>query len=153
MITRVFGKKIENFYEEHPELKEKISFTGAIYDKEELSWLYESSQTLLFTSRFESFALVFLEAAFHGLYIMTTEVGAAKDITQNGQLGFIADKSKEQEQDFEVITEQFREKLQNIIDGKFDAISAGAEQRRFVIKNFSMSNIVSRDCFKEWSKL
>ena len=84
---------------------------------------------------------------------MTTEVGAAKDITQNGQLGFIADKSKEQEQDFEVITEQFREKLQNIIDGKFDAISAGAEQRRFVIKNFSMSNIVSRDCFKEWSKL
>lgn len=148
-----FQKKIDNFYEEHPELKEKISFTGAIYNKEELSRLYESSQTLLFTSRFEGFALVFLEAAFYGLYIMTTDVGAAKDITQNGQLGFIADKSKEQEQDFEVITEQFIEKLQNIIDGKFDAISAGVEQRKFVIENFSMSNIVSRDCFKEWSKL
>lgn len=147
-----FQKKIDNFYAVHPEFKEKIFFTGAIYDKEDLSRLYESSQALMFTSRFEGFALVYLEAAFHGLYILTTEVGAARDITKNGQLGFIADSSKEQEQDFEVITEQFKKKLQNIIDGKLDAISAGAEQRKFVIENFSMSNIVSRDCFKEWSK-
>jgi len=71
---------------------EKVVFSGAVAHPD-LHHYYAAADALLFTSRRESFGLVLLEAQASGLPVVTTAVGGAADVIQNGVTGFIVDQN------------------------------------------------------------
>ncbi|MCR5002769.1 MAG: glycosyltransferase [Bacteroidales bacterium] len=57
-----------------------VTLVGEINDKKTLWEWYNKAKVFVLTSRFESYGLVLSEAARFGDYIITTDVGAARDI-------------------------------------------------------------------------
>jgi len=147
-----FESYIKNYYKMNPHLNEKLQFIGNISDKDVLISFYKRAKIFLFTSRFESYGIALEEAAFFGDYIISTETGAAMDITQNGKLGFIAPKSKEFNQNESVMKISMTNHLQNIINGKIDISDNLAKQSSFVKNNYIMDTVIRLPMFKEFSK-
>ena len=102
---------IEEFYRSNPDKKNSVTFTGPIYDKKELWEYYNRAKVFVLTSRWESYALVLNEANRFRNYILSTNVGAFEDITQNSRYGSVI----EQEQ-----PKSLAGKLQEIINGKLE---------------------------------
>ena len=88
-ICNGFEKVIEEFYIKYPEKKSTVIFMDNITDKKILMDYYNRAKVFLLTSRRESFGIVLNEALYFGNYIITTNVGAAIDITNNGQFGTV----------------------------------------------------------------
>ena len=86
-IEPCYIKNIEKFYDSNPYLKNKVFFIGNISDKSSLYEWYALSKVFCLTSLSEGFPLVFPEALYYGNYIISTNIGADKDITNNGTLG------------------------------------------------------------------
>ncbi len=70
-------------------MKDKIIFTGPIYDRNKLNEEYKKSKIFCLTSRFESFGLVFLEAMKNGCYLITSDIESSLDVTDNKKYGNI----------------------------------------------------------------
>lgn len=125
-------QEIRTFYQEYPDKKDAVFFTGLIYNKKELWEYYNRSKVFVLTSRQESFALVYTEAQRFINYIVSTKVGAASDVIQEGKYG---DYVKQDD------AEELARKLQAIIDGVtminvyqgFDVKSLSWEKRLEVI--------------------
>ena len=83
-IEEEFKKYIHNFFNVNPELKEKIIFTGPIYDRNLLKKEYEKAKIFCLTSRWEGFALVYVEAMKSGCFIISSDIVPARDIIRNG---------------------------------------------------------------------
>ncbi|MDK2798758.1 MAG: hypothetical protein PWP27_510 [Clostridiales bacterium] len=88
-IADNFKAYIKKFFAENPALKEKIIFTGEITDKIKLEAEYRKAKIFCLTSRNEGFPLVFPEAAANGCYIISSNLLAAWDITDNKKYGDI----------------------------------------------------------------
>ena len=151
-IETGFTSYIDEFYNKNPQLREKVFFTGNISDEKKMIEVYAESSVFILTSRFEGSALVLTESAINGDYILSTDVGAIRQISSEKKFCFIAPESRQKEQDYEKLKEAFISKLQRIIDGDncFDKIE---EQVKYCRENFLMSNIVQLQCFKEWTVL
>lgn len=106
-----FALKIDTFFCENSGKSENIVFMGNITDKQVLWNLYNESKVFVFTSDYESFGLVFLEAAMFHNYIVSTNVGAFPDVTQNGKYG----ESVPLDDDTALA-----KKMQDIVDGRAD---------------------------------
>ena len=78
-----FQKVIDQFFEECPWYKEKLIFTGMIYDQKAVFEYYNRAKVLLATARHEGFANVYSQAAALGCYVISTDVGGA-DVCSNG---------------------------------------------------------------------
>lgn len=88
-IEESFKEYIEEYFKKNPNLRSKIKFLGAIYDRNKLNEIYDKSKIFCLTSRFESFGLVFLEAMNSGCYIITSNILSAKDVTDDEKYGQI----------------------------------------------------------------
>lgn len=108
-IEDSFQNEITSFYERCPEKINNVIFTGPIYDKKELWEYYNNSKLFVLSSKFESFALVYVEAKRFGNYILTTPVGAAFDVTADGKYGDLVCQDD---------ADMMAEKIQKIIDGE-----------------------------------
>ncbi|AGX45192.1 glycosyltransferase [Clostridium saccharobutylicum] len=86
-IEESFKDYMNKFITKNPNLKEKIEFTGAIYNRKKLEEEYRKAKIFCLTSRYEGFPLVFLEAIKHGCYIISSDFDAAYDITNNEKYG------------------------------------------------------------------
>lgn len=84
-----FDKIIEDFYKYNPEKLSNVTFFDNISDKKLLMDYYNRAKVFLLTSRRESFGIVLNEALYFGNYIVTTNVGAAMDITNDGEYGAV----------------------------------------------------------------
>ena len=82
-----FQKNIDGFFNRNPQYKEKLIFTGMIYDQKEVFEYYNRAKILLSTSRHEGFANVYSQAAAMGCYIVSTDVGGADVASNNWQFG------------------------------------------------------------------
>lgn len=71
---------IDEYFRENPHMKDQIIFEGYISDKKLLSKYYAKASIYCCTSVMESFGISTLEAAYHGNYIISTDVGGSKDI-------------------------------------------------------------------------
>ncbi|WP_326511624.1 glycosyltransferase family 4 protein [Clostridium intestinale] len=87
--TGSFKKYLQNYVDKEPEFKEKVILVGHVADREVLDEYYREAKIFCLTSLYESFGLVLVEAIKNGCYILTTDVLAANDITNNGQFGKI----------------------------------------------------------------
>ena len=82
-----FQKSIDTFFVRNPQYKEKLIFTGMIYDQKDVFEYYNKAKVLLSTSRHEGFANVYSQAAAMGCYIISTDVGGADVASNNWQFG------------------------------------------------------------------
>lgn len=73
---------IDDFFERCPQHKNKLIFTGMIYDMREMFSYYIRAKVLLSTARHEGFANVYSQAAALGCYVISTDVGGA-DVGSN----------------------------------------------------------------------
>jgi len=104
-----FQKKIDTFFEDCPQHKGKLIFTGMIYDMKEVFEYYNRAKVLLLTSRHEGFANVFSQAAALGCYIISTNVGGADVASNQWRYGYRLGQA-----DVDGLTVA----LQNLVDGK-----------------------------------
>jgi len=82
-----FQPFIDNFFTEHPHLKERVIITGAIVDKAALYKEYERAKVFCLSSWFEGATNVYAEALVHGCMFVTSSIDAADDIINYGELG------------------------------------------------------------------
>ena len=73
----------DDFYKAHPELSERVIFTGNISDRNELAALYEDSKIFAFPTRYESFGIVITEAMIHGCFAVATRIQTNTSLTEN----------------------------------------------------------------------
>lgn len=88
-IEESFRNYIELFYARNPDKTTNVIFTGQIYDKKQLWEFYNRSKVFVLTSEWESFGLVLVEAKRFKNFLITTPVGAAFDLTEDGHYGKI----------------------------------------------------------------
>ena len=83
-----FQPEIDAFFAERPELKNRVIFRGAVTDKKELYSEYASAKVFALTSRWEGGTPnVYAEALVHGCMFVTSNIDAADDISNFGELG------------------------------------------------------------------
>ena len=92
--TEEFKKLYNNFIEKNQDKKDKVILIGNINNKELLYDYYNRAKVFILTSRWESYGLVLVEALRFGNFIITTDVGAARDITFNNRIGRILNSSE-----------------------------------------------------------
>lgn len=90
-VEEQFRPVIDKFFEDYPDMKERVIFAGEIHDRELLREEYKKARVFTLPSRQESFGIVLVEAAYEGCYLVTTEATAAGyDVSDNGKYGYIA---------------------------------------------------------------
>lgn len=94
-INEYFKDRISLFFQNNPTLKDKVLFTGAIYDQSELYRWYSRAKVFCLTSNREGFATVLPEAMYFGNYIVSTNVSAIADITDHATLGAIVENEQQ----------------------------------------------------------
>lgn len=130
-IEEEFKSHINTFFQELPQLKDKVIFTGNISDRLELFDWYNRAKIFCLSSRHEGFPIAFPEALYFGNHIITSPVSSAKHITENGQYGIIAEPTA---QDFAMAIQ------------KSIAPNYLSEEKFRAIRDFSMNNFV-------WTKI
>lgn len=88
-VEESFKPYVEDFFANHPDLRNRITFTGLIEDKIQLMDEYKRAKIFCLTSRFEGAPNVAAEALFSGDYMITSIVDAASDLVDNGKCGRI----------------------------------------------------------------
>ena len=82
-----YDKRIQEFFEQRPDLKNRVIFTGAISDPKALFEYYLRAKVFVLSSRHEGFANVLSEAAALGCFIVSTDVGGASIVSNNWKFG------------------------------------------------------------------
>lgn len=113
-INPTFQNTITSFYMKNPSLKDNVLFIGNISDQRCLWEYYNRARVFVLTSRYESFALVLGEARRFRDYIITTDVGCARDFVTNSCDGIVFPQN---------CADSISKHLQNIINGKVDVSS------------------------------
>ncbi len=91
-IEESFMSYIDNFYTEHPELKDRVVFTGPIMDKKELLDEYENAKIFALPSRMEGGSPnVMAEALMSGCVTALTKFDDYVDGIDNGKCGMACD--------------------------------------------------------------
>ena len=131
-IEESFKPVISKFYEKNPHLKNSVEFAGPIHDRDYLAVEYAKAKVFVLTSLRESFGLVLVEALARGCYIVSTDLVASHDITDEQRYGtlFPIQDSK-----------KLSGILQNIIDGKKQLPNI-EEVKAFAEEKFSWTSIV-----------
>ena len=87
-ISQKENKNIaSDFYAKYPELSERVIFTGAVQDREEIIKLYRESKIFAFPSRWESFGIALTEAMSHGCFAVVSDILSSRSLTENFRFG------------------------------------------------------------------
>lgn len=133
-IDKNFIEHKEKFFEDNPNLKEKIIFTGEIKDKEKLYEYYNKVKVFVLPSKWESFGIVMVEAMAFGNYIITSNTCAANDITNNNSIGKII------EIDSKI---QLKKEIEKAVQEKIELKNKYEETLKYVL-NFKYSNLIKK---------
>ena len=94
-IEKSFIHIKEQFYGLHPELRERVVFTGEILDRGQLNDEYRSAAIFVLPSRWESFGIAAIEAIANGCkVILSDQCPVAEEVTNNQKYGKIVASNK-----------------------------------------------------------
>lgn len=83
-VAQDFQTWLEDFYNRYPEIKERIIFTGPIYEREALYREYRKARVFVLPSRWEAFPLVGPEALYNGCrMILSDTIPPIEELTGN----------------------------------------------------------------------
>lgn len=133
-IDKNFIEHKEKFFEDNPNLKEKIIFTGEIKDKEKLYEYYNKVKVFVLPSKWESFGIVMVEAMAFGNYIITSNTCAANDITNNNSIGKIIEIDSKS---------QLKKEIEKAVQEKIELKNKYEETLKYVL-NFKYSNLIKK---------
>ncbi len=108
-----------------------VVLSGPIYDRDLLYARFEKASIFALSSRWESFGLVLAEAAAARCFIVSTDVGAARDITANAALGELVPIESDS-----ALTAALRRVMQ-----RSDRSIVGTQVREHVIERFSWHHL------------
>ena len=148
-----FKNALNDFYENHPEKKENVIFSGAIYDKKQLDSFYQRAKVFILPSKYESFGIATIEAASYGDFLVLTDTGCARDIVLGEDFGIILPNSTTEAQTDDSLSKSISKTLQKIIDGEIKTDSNLDERKKRIYEKFAMENIVKSEVFKNWAKI
>lgn len=115
--------------------------SGNIEDKNLLYDYYNKAKVFLFTSRRENFGIVLVEVLRFGDCIITTDVGAAKDITNNREIGVVTEIENE---------EQYKNEILKVIDEEINLKEKYNQSLKWSEEKFLWNNIVKHEKFEEF---
>lgn len=120
-------------------IKGEIEKGKIIYRKkvtqEELPEIYQSSDLFLFTSNYEIFGMVLLEAMYFGLPVISTLNGGASTLIKEGKNGYIID-------EFDV--EKWSEKIAELIDDRERRQSMGQYACETIKSGFTWDKLAEK---------
>lgn len=96
-MQKEFKEWLEKWKEDNKIVVDRIEYLGEIESREELEKEYARSKIFCLTSRYESFGIVLVEAQARGCYVVSSNVGAARDVVGNGCYGKIYGESEDEE--------------------------------------------------------
>lgn len=131
--TAEFKEYYDDFIKNDQDKKNKVILAGNIEDKNLLYDYYNRAKVFLFTSRWESFGIVLNEALRFGNYIITTDVGGAKDITNNGEIGVVTEIENE---------EQYKKEILKVINEEINLEEKYNQSLEWSEEKFLWNNIV-----------
>ena len=113
-------------------LNSKISFAGR-KSQEKLKGYYRMADIFVYPSKYENFGQPLLEAGAHGLPIVATPVGVARDIIIDGETGyFTSDDPKEMSDHIHLLQDnKLRQQM-------------GTQIKNLIRKNFNWENIMNQ---------
>lgn len=82
-----FQSYIDQYFNDNPYLLDRVTFRGEIKDRKDLEALYRKAKIFVMTSRSEGFPHVFIEAIRHGCYVISSDLPAAREVTDNELYG------------------------------------------------------------------
>lgn len=88
-VDETFRAIIESYRKDDPEFDKKYEFAGELRDKKTYYDELSRARILLLCSVWEGFPMVYAEAHFFGLYIVTTDVSGAEEATDSGRFGTV----------------------------------------------------------------
>lgn len=139
--TEEFKEYYDSFIKNNSDKKDKVILVGNIENKNLLYDYYNRAKVFLLTSRWEGFAIVYPEALRFGNYIITTDVGGAKDITNNGEIGGVTEIENE---------EQYKNEILKVINEEINLKEKYNQSLEWSEENFLWNNIVKHKKFKEF---
>lgn len=139
--TEKFKEYYDDFIKSNPDKKDKVILVGNLEDKNLLYDYYNRAKIFLLTSRWEGFAIVYTEALRFGNYIITTDVGGAKDITNNGEIGVVTEIENE---------EQYKNEILKVINEEINLKEKYNQSLEWSEEKFLWNNIIKHEKFKEF---
>lgn len=135
-VHETFKPWIENYFAAHPELKERVTFTGQIEDKTELANEYKRAKIFCLTSPAEGGTPnVTAEALFAGDFMIFSSIDAAYETTDNNKCGRVFPIGN-----IDALAKVFREVCPND-----ELILAGGKHAvEYARRNFDAEHIVAR---------
>jgi glycosyltransferase involved in cell wall biosynthesis len=106
-------------------LESKVTFVGK-KTPQELKAIYQSADIFVYPSLYENFGQPLLEAAAHGLPLISTSVGIARDIIIEGETGYqVSGKPEEIKERIESLRDrnlrlQMGKRIQDEVKNRFD---------------------------------
>ncbi len=89
-IEEGFKPYIEEYFERHPQLRDKVLFKGLVEEKTDLYAEYAKAKVFVLSSVVEGGTPnVVAEALFHGCYMVTSAIDACEDVTNGGACGTV----------------------------------------------------------------
>jgi glycosyltransferase involved in cell wall biosynthesis len=125
-VSDEFRVRLAKLMTDVPALADSVELLGN-QDRKSLFHLYATSAVFLLPSRYEGFSLALVEAAFMGCYVIATDVGGVRAVTDNGRYGTIIDQEN---------VRSLQAALERIMDGQADAETTYRERLRFAQENF-----------------
>lgn len=128
-----FQDEIDGFFMKNPSLKEKVEFTGPIYNQKQLYEYYDKAKVFVHTAVYESYGIVLGEAFRYRNYLVSTPVGIAPYLIGfgYGELCEVNDVAG------------LAEALQAVVDGKVD-LEERYRQMRISNRAFSWDNEIDK---------
>lgn len=88
-IESGFEEYIQDYFEQFPDLRECITFTGVITSRAQMMDEYKKAKIFLSTSRREGFSIAFIEALMSGVFFVSTDLDCIYDIIDQDRYGYI----------------------------------------------------------------
>ncbi len=90
-IEEEFSIYLEQFFKAYPILKERVTITGEVNDRNKLIQYYSVSKVFVLPSRYESYGIVCAEALKMGCFlVISDQVPPQKEFTANGKYGHVS---------------------------------------------------------------
>ena len=135
-VDESFKGFLEDYYMRYPGIRDRITFTGPIRDRDRLDEEYGRAAVFTLPSLSESFGIVLVEAALKGCYLITSDmVPAGYDISDKYRYGAVVPAGN---------ASKLAETFAKVCDGDMDRAALAAELAQRTRTLYNWNKIIDR---------